>query len=98
MGCFHSLPLVHLFFQLRPALTAGQREQVAITGWCPMSRLSTRTNGHVTQTSSSLGPCPSHSQARSGEDSEEPFGLERRSWCYRRVQAQLRGVFTAVCE
>lgn len=64
------IPLVHLFFQLKPALTAGQREQVALTGWCPMSRLSTRTNGHVTQTSSSLGPCPSHSQARSGEDSE----------------------------
>lgn len=38
-------------------------------------RLSTRTNGHVTQTSSSLGPCPGHLQARNGEDSEEPFDL-----------------------
>lgn len=71
------IPLVRLFFQLKPALTAGQGEQVAITGWTQWTKTRTRTNGHVTQTSSSLGPCPGHSKARNGEDSEEPFDLGR---------------------
>lgn len=32
------IPLVHLFFRLKPALAARQGEQVAITGWRPMSK------------------------------------------------------------